>query len=118
MANNALIVGAGPTGLTMAIELLRLGVPVRLIDKSLHPTQFSQALVIQARTLEQFSSSLDFTIALPTIASLSFARTAASVSAVPADISTASTTTLASTASPSSPATCGVEMWRGGLGAA
>ena len=54
MANNALVVGAGPTGLTMAIELLRLGVPVRLIDKSLHPAQFSQALVIQARTLEQF----------------------------------------------------------------
>src|ERR1700690_2395957 len=49
-----LIVGAGPTGLAMALELTRMGLPVRLIDKSDHPAQNSQALVVQARTLQQF----------------------------------------------------------------
>ena len=38
----------------MAIELSRLGVPFRLIEKALQPAQYSQALVVQARTLEQF----------------------------------------------------------------
>jgi 2-polyprenyl-6-methoxyphenol hydroxylase-like FAD-dependent oxidoreductase len=51
---NVLIVGAGPTGLSMAIELKRLGVPFRLVEKSQHAAQYSQALVVQARTLEQF----------------------------------------------------------------
>lgn len=51
---NVLIVGAGPTGLTMAIELHRFGIPVRLIDKADRPARWSQALVVQARTLEQF----------------------------------------------------------------
>lgn len=49
-----LVVGAGPTGLTLAIELRRLGLNVRLIDKSHHPARHSQALVVQSRTLEQF----------------------------------------------------------------
>jgi 2-polyprenyl-6-methoxyphenol hydroxylase-like FAD-dependent oxidoreductase len=48
-----LIVGAGPTGMTMAIELRRAGLDVRIIDKSDHPALHSQALVLQARTLEQ-----------------------------------------------------------------
>lgn len=55
MANNTvLIVGAGPTGMTAAIELKRRGTDVRIIDKSDHLAQHSQALVVQARTLEQF----------------------------------------------------------------
>jgi 2-polyprenyl-6-methoxyphenol hydroxylase-like FAD-dependent oxidoreductase len=49
-----LIAGAGPTGLALAIELKRMGLPVRLIDKADQPVQHSQALVVQARTLEQF----------------------------------------------------------------
>lgn len=49
-----LIVGAGPTGLAMGIELARQGVPFRLVEKSAEPTRWSQALVVQARTLEQF----------------------------------------------------------------
>ncbi len=47
-----LIVGAGPVGLTMAAELARYGVPVRLIDRSDHPTETSKALVVWSRTLE------------------------------------------------------------------
>lgn len=47
-----LIVGAGPVGLTMAAELVRYGVPVRLIDRSAEPTQTSKALVLWSRTLE------------------------------------------------------------------
>lgn len=53
-ANETLIVGAGPTGMTAAIELKRAGMDVRIIDKSDHLARYSQALVVQARTLEQF----------------------------------------------------------------
>ena len=49
-----LVVGAGPTGMSAAIELRRAGLDVRIIDKSEHLAQHSQALVVQARTLEQF----------------------------------------------------------------
>jgi len=48
------IVGAGPTGLTTAIELARQNIPFRLIERSPQAAQWSQALVVQARTLEQF----------------------------------------------------------------
>lgn len=47
-----LIVGAGPTGLVMALSLARRGVPVRIIDKKLGPTQESRAMGLHARTLE------------------------------------------------------------------
>ena len=47
-----LIVGAGPVGLTLAAELARYGVGVRIIDRSPHPTETSKALVIWSRTLE------------------------------------------------------------------
>ncbi len=49
-----LVVGAGPTGMSAAIELKRAGMDVRIIDKSDHLARYSQALVVQARTLEQF----------------------------------------------------------------
>lgn len=49
-----LIVGAGPTGMTAAIELRRAGLDVRIIDKSEHLAEHSQAFGVQARTLEQF----------------------------------------------------------------
>jgi 2-polyprenyl-6-methoxyphenol hydroxylase-like FAD-dependent oxidoreductase len=47
-----LIVGAGPTGLSMAIELKRLGIPFRIIDKQIKPIKTSNALAVQTRTLE------------------------------------------------------------------
>ncbi len=49
-----LIVGAGPVGLTMAIELSRFGVDVRLIELRPQPTDTSRALVVWSRTLELF----------------------------------------------------------------
>ncbi|MDT5108589.1 MAG: hypothetical protein QOE20_479, partial [Mycobacterium sp.] len=47
-----LIVGAGPTGLTAAIELSRLGVDVRIVDKAIEASTTSRALGVQARTVE------------------------------------------------------------------
>jgi 2-polyprenyl-6-methoxyphenol hydroxylase-like FAD-dependent oxidoreductase len=47
-----LIVGAGPTGLTAALELSRLGIGVRIVDRAPHRSPTSRALVIQARTVE------------------------------------------------------------------
>ena len=57
MAPNAepipvLVVGAGPTGLVLALWLTRLGVPVRIIDRVEGPGTTSRALAVQARTLE------------------------------------------------------------------
>ncbi len=50
-----LVVGAGPVGLTLACELARRDVPVRIIDKLAAPTTESRAAVVHARTLEAFS---------------------------------------------------------------
>jgi 2-polyprenyl-6-methoxyphenol hydroxylase-like FAD-dependent oxidoreductase len=49
-----LIVGAGPTGLVLALWLARLGVKVRIIDKTAEPGTTSRALAVQARTLELY----------------------------------------------------------------
>ncbi|MBE9168626.1 FAD-dependent monooxygenase [Pleurocapsales cyanobacterium LEGE 06147] len=51
---DVLIIGAGPTGLTMACELLRRGLNCRLIDKAEEPSQTSKALGVHSRTLEVF----------------------------------------------------------------
>jgi 2-polyprenyl-6-methoxyphenol hydroxylase-like FAD-dependent oxidoreductase len=51
---DVLIAGAGPTGLAMAAEATRFGLRYRVVDKSPHGAEHSQALVVQARTLEQF----------------------------------------------------------------
>ena len=47
-----LIVGAGPTGLTAALELTRFGIPVRLVDQYNAPSATSRALAVHARTVE------------------------------------------------------------------
>ena len=54
---DVLIVGAGPVGLVMAIELARYGVGVRLIDKAAQRTDKSKALVIWSRSLELLERS-------------------------------------------------------------
>jgi len=50
-----LIIGAGPTGLVLALWLTRLGVRVRIIDKVTEPGTTSRALAVQARTLELYA---------------------------------------------------------------
>src|SRR5580698_6384032 len=52
MQPQVLIVGAGPVGLTLAMELTRYGVSVRIVDKAPARTDKSKALVLWSRTLE------------------------------------------------------------------
>ncbi len=49
-----LIAGAGPTGLVLALWLTKLGVKVRIIDKTAEPGTTSRALAVSARTLELY----------------------------------------------------------------
>jgi 2-polyprenyl-6-methoxyphenol hydroxylase-like FAD-dependent oxidoreductase len=49
---DALVVGAGPTGLMLANWLVKLGVDVIIADGKAGPTRESRALVVQARSLE------------------------------------------------------------------
>src|SRR3954471_1052181 len=52
---DVLIVGAGPTGLTLALWLTRFGVPVRIVDQAPGPGTTSRALAVQARILEHYA---------------------------------------------------------------
>src|SRR5437899_6954169 len=49
-----LIIGAGPTGLVLALWLTKLGVRVRIVDKTAEPGTTSRAVAVQARTLELY----------------------------------------------------------------
>ena len=51
---DVMIIGAGPTGLSLAIECVRYNLSCRIIDQSPTPTTYSKAIAIQARTLETF----------------------------------------------------------------
>jgi 2-polyprenyl-6-methoxyphenol hydroxylase-like FAD-dependent oxidoreductase len=51
-STDVVIVGAGPTGLFLALLLVRLGVGVRIVEKEAEPGTTSRALAVQARTLE------------------------------------------------------------------
>jgi len=51
---DVLVVGAGPTGLVLALWLTKLGVRVRIIDKTAEPGTTSRALAVTARTLELY----------------------------------------------------------------
>ena len=52
--SDVLIIGAGPTGLVLALWLTKLGVNVRVLDKTAEPGTTSRALAVQARTLELY----------------------------------------------------------------
>ena len=54
LSSQVLVVGAGPTGLTMAAELTRHGIPYRIIDKKSGVTDKTKALTLQSRTMEVF----------------------------------------------------------------
>ena len=53
---DALVVGAGPTGLTLAAQLQRFGVRFRIIDRLVDRGRESRALAVQARSLEILQS--------------------------------------------------------------
>jgi 2-polyprenyl-6-methoxyphenol hydroxylase-like FAD-dependent oxidoreductase len=52
--SEVLIIGAGPTGLVLALWLAKLRVQVRIVDKTAEPGTTSRALAVQARTLELY----------------------------------------------------------------
>lgn len=54
---SVLIVGAGPTGLTAAVELARFGVDVTIVDKRPDPSGFSRAVGIQPGTIKLLTPS-------------------------------------------------------------
>lgn len=54
MEPQVLIVGAGPTGLALALGLQKQGIPFRIIDKNAGPGMASRAMVVHARTLELY----------------------------------------------------------------
>ena len=49
---DVMIIGAGPTGLSLGCQLIRYGIEFVIIDKSETITTFSKALGVHARTLE------------------------------------------------------------------
>jgi 2-polyprenyl-6-methoxyphenol hydroxylase-like FAD-dependent oxidoreductase len=53
---DVLVVGAGPTGLTLACELARRGIRPRIIDERFEPSQQSRAFGVHARTMELFDA--------------------------------------------------------------
>jgi 2-polyprenyl-6-methoxyphenol hydroxylase-like FAD-dependent oxidoreductase len=93
-----LIVGAGPSGLMMAAQLLRYGVQPIIIDSKQGPTDESKALAVQARSLEIYrqmgvidrildggkhAEGLSFNIGGKPVASLSFNNVGEGQSAFP-----------------------------------
>ncbi|KAI0412043.1 FAD binding domain-containing protein [Xylaria grammica] len=52
---DVLIIGGGPTGMTLALELATQGASFRIIDKATERSPYSRALVVQPRTLELFN---------------------------------------------------------------
>jgi 2-polyprenyl-6-methoxyphenol hydroxylase-like FAD-dependent oxidoreductase len=57
MTARVLVIGAGPVGLTLAIELQRYGIDFRIVEKAASRTDKSKALVVWSRTLELLERS-------------------------------------------------------------
>jgi len=57
MDSDVLVAGAGPVGLTVATELARRGLGVRIIDRLDAPPQYAKAVGLQPRTLELWEQS-------------------------------------------------------------
>lgn len=53
-AVEVLIVGAGPTGLNLALRLADAGVRFRIVDQAAGPATASRAMIVHARTLELY----------------------------------------------------------------
>ncbi|KAF9524863.1 FAD binding domain-containing protein [Crepidotus variabilis] len=66
-----LIVGAGPSGLIAALTLIRNGIPVRIIEKSITPRIGQRGAGVMARTFEVFEAlgfleeAMKYTISVP-----------------------------------------------------
>src|SRR4051812_28745486 len=56
-STSVLIVGAGPVGLTAAVELCRRGVECRVVDRLTAPIRYAKAVGVQPRTLELWESA-------------------------------------------------------------
>jgi len=52
VSSDVLVVGAGPVGLTVAVELRRRGVECRIVDRLAQAPPYAKAVGIQPRTLE------------------------------------------------------------------
>jgi 2-polyprenyl-6-methoxyphenol hydroxylase-like FAD-dependent oxidoreductase len=50
-----LIAGAGPIGMTLALQLQRFGIPYRIIERNAGPSTATKALALHSRTLDIFS---------------------------------------------------------------
>ena len=58
MGHQVLIVGAGPTGLSLGLWLIRLGVDVRIIDRAPTPGMTSRAIRKVLKRIAIFQLSL------------------------------------------------------------
>jgi 2-polyprenyl-6-methoxyphenol hydroxylase-like FAD-dependent oxidoreductase len=56
-APRILIVGAGPTGLTAAVELARQGIIAKVIDRQDGPSQLSKAVGIMPASIRHLTAS-------------------------------------------------------------
>src|SRR5262245_7780874 len=73
MNTEVLIIGAGPTGLSLACQLLRYGIDFVIIERKEAITPYSKAIGVHARTLEIFDQ---IGLAAPAVAQGTLARKA------------------------------------------